>query len=236
MPPELLFADIQAEPEEPEPEEEQLDLETGELHMVAVNAKSGKEASRAEATVVSIVVNDVTAPPTVLYAEVVGAEAAVEAVLAGTNPEPSMDVRFLLSGTPVSRGVEKVMFPPECRRVNARLRVPGWGRVIQHAAVAAAGAEFVVVKSESELWPHIRDNVRTPLLSHWGDYLMEHVLEQQVVSPCRAFGIPHGLKCYMLHPNATTLMDRIVSEFVNENVWDLIANHPNRKRNHATHC
>ena len=224
MPSELLFADIELEPEEAEPEEEEADLETGELHMIAVNAKSGREVSRAEATVVSAVVNDLTDPATVLYAEVVGAEAAIEAVLAGTNPEPSMDVRFLLSGTPVSRGVEKVMFPPECRRVNARLKVPGWGRVIQHAAVVAAGTEFIVVKSESELWPRIRDNVRTPLLSHWGDYLMERVLEQQVVSPCRAFGIPKGLNPYMLHPSATKLMDGIVSEFVRENVWDLIVN------------
>ena len=221
---ELLFADIEVEPEEAEvePEEEELDLETGELHMKAVHAKSGKEASRVQVTAVSAVVNELTDPATVLYAEVVGGESEVEAVLAGTNPEPSMIVTFMLA-MPGKR-VKKVMFPPECRRVNARLKVPGWGRVIQHAAVAATGAEFVVVKSESELWPRIRDNVRTPLLSHWGDYLMERVLEEQVVSPCQAFGIPQGLNPYMLHPNATDLMDKIVSEFVNENVWDLIVN------------
>jgi hypothetical protein len=105
--------------------------------------------------------------------------------------------------------------PPESPRVaNVRLGVPGWSRHVNHVAMLDRSGELILAPDDSTLWRKLREKMSCPTLETWGVALMKEISQAGLLLQCEAFGVPTGLRAFVLPDNARQVFDDIVAGHV----------------------
>lgn len=101
----------------------------------------------------------------------------------------------------------------EPKIVDSRHKIKGWGNIHLFSAIERDG-EMIAACDDERLWLKLRQRMSCPTLADWGDAIMPRVHELGVLSVCESFGLPDGMKPYVLSANANNIFDDIVGEHV----------------------
>ena len=189
----------------------ELDLtELPHLEVVVRNTKS-EIIANVGAQIVALIVSPENR---VLYLEAVSTSDAGAHALMGSvsDPRGAVEFRFYRAG---ETGDYIEIRPPESPRLaNVRLAVSGWSRSIHHVAMLDRSGDLMLAPDDAVLWRKLREKMTCPTLAEWRTALMSEIHQSGMLLECEAFGVPEGLKAFVLAENASETFDRIVSDHV----------------------
>ncbi|MEI6232900.1 MAG: hypothetical protein WCT04_07605 [Planctomycetota bacterium] len=150
----------------------------------------------------------------VLYLECVSTSDAGAHALMGSvsDPRGAVEFRFYRAG---ETGDYVDIQPPESPRLaNIRLAVPGWSRHVHHVAMLDRSGDLMLAPDDATLWRKLREKMTCPTLENWGVVVMKEVHRSGMLLECEAFGVPEGLRAFVLAPDAQSTFDSLVAEHV----------------------
>ena len=185
------------------------ETELPHLEVVVRNAKHDIIAS-VGAQIVALIVSPENR---VLYLEAVSTSDAGAHALLGSVSDPRGAVEFRFSR--VGDGDYIEIQPPESPRLaNVRLAVPGWSRHVHHVAMLDRSGDLLLAPDDETLWRKLREKMSCPTLETWGRVVMKEVHRSWMLLECEAFGVPKGLKAFVLTSDAQALFDAIIGGYV----------------------
>jgi hypothetical protein len=150
----------------------------------------------------------------VLYLEAVSTSDAGAHALMGSvsDPRGTVEFRFYRAG---ETGDHVEIQPPESPRLaNVRLAVPGWSRHVHHVAMLDRSGELMLAPDDATLWRKLREQMSCPTLEPWGTAVMKEVHRSGMLLECEAFGVPEGLRAFVLASDAQEVFDSIITDHV----------------------
>jgi hypothetical protein len=180
------------------------------LEVVARNTK-GEVVADVGAQLVALIVSPQNR---VLYLEAVSTSDAGAHALMGSVSDPRgvIEFRFHRAG---ESGDYVEITPPESPRVaNVRLSVNGWSRHVHHVAMLDRSDELMLAPDDSTLWRKLRSRMTCPTLEAWGTAVMKEIMRSGMLLECEAFGVPEGLRAFVLAAEAQKVFDGIVAGHV----------------------
>ncbi|MEI6235734.1 MAG: hypothetical protein WCT04_21980 [Planctomycetota bacterium] len=186
------------------------EAELPHLEVVARNTK-GDIVANVGAQLVALIVNPQNR---VLYLEAVSTSDAGAHALMGSVSDPRgvVEFRFYRAG---EAGDYVEITPPESPRVaNVRLSVPGWSRHVHHVAILDRSGDLMLAPEDETLWRQLRAKMSCPTLADWGGALMPKIHSSGMLLECEAFGVPKGLRAFVLAADSQTTFDSIISKLV----------------------
>ena len=150
----------------------------------------------------------------VLYLEAVSTSDAGAHALMGSVSDPRgvVEFRFYRAG---ETGDYVDILPPESPRLaNVRLAVSGWSRSIHHVAMLDRSGDLMLAPDDTTLWRKLREKMTCPTLAEWGAALMPMIHKSQMLLECEAFGVPDGLRAFVLSADAQAAFDAIIASHV----------------------
>jgi len=150
----------------------------------------------------------------VLYLEAVSSSDAAAHALMGSVSDPRgvVEFRFYRAG---EAGDYIDIQPPESPRLaNVRLAVSGWSRHVHHVAMLDRSGDLMLAPDDATLWRKLREKMTCPTLAEWGGALMSKVHKSEMLLECEAFGVPEGLRAFVLTATAQEVFDAIIADFV----------------------
>ena len=148
-----------------------------------------------------------------LYLESTCTSDAGAHALMGSVSDPRGAVEFLFSR--VGEGDYIEILPPESPRLaNARLAVPGWPRHVHHVAMLDRSGDLMLAPDDATLWRKLREKMSCPTLAEWGEAVMKEVHRSGMLLECEVFGVPDGLRAFVLASDAQALFDAIIARYV----------------------
>jgi len=150
----------------------------------------------------------------VLYLEAVSTSDAGAHALMGSVSDPRgvVEFRFYRAG---ETGDYIEIQPPESPRIaNVRLAVPGWSRSIHHVAMLDRSGDLMLAPDDQTLWRKLREKMTCPTLAEWGTALMPKIHKSEMLLECEAFGVPEGLRAFVLSTDAQVRFDSTISQYV----------------------
>ena len=180
------------------------------LEVVARNAKS-EIIANVGAQICALIVSPQNR---VLYLEAVSTSDAGAHALMGSvsDPRGAVEFRFYRGG---ETGDYIEIHPPESPRVaNVRLAVSGWSRSIHHVAMLDRSGDLMLAPDDQTLWRKLREKMTCPTLAEWGAALMPKIHKSEMLLECEAFGVPEGLRAFVLSADAQTIFDDFISAYV----------------------
>ena len=138
----------------------------------------------------------------VMYLEAVcTSDAGAHAVMASvSDPRGAVEFRFYRAG---ATGDYVEILPPESPRIaNVRLAVSGWSRHVHHVAILDRSGELMLAPDDATLWRKLREKMSCPTLTGWGDAMMKEVHRSGMLLECESFGVPDGLRAFVLAADA----------------------------------
>lgn len=179
------------------------------LEVVVRNAKHDIVAN-VGAQIVALIVSPQNR---VLYGEFACTSDAGAHALMGSVSDPRGTVEFRFSR--VGDGDYVEIQPPESPRVaNVRLGVAGYSRHLHHVAMLDRSGALMLAPDDETLWRKLREKMTCPTLAEWGGTLMKKVHKSGMLLECEAFGVPEGLRAFVLGENAQEEFDGIIAEHV----------------------
>jgi len=151
----------------------------------------------------------------VLYLEAVSTSDAGAHALMGSvsDPRGAVEFRFYKIG----EGDYVDIQPPESPRVaNVRLAVQGWSRHVHHVAMLDRSGDLLLAPDDATLWRKLREKMTCPTLQKWGVELMKRIHGSGILLECEAFGVPEGLRVFVLSSTAQSVFDEIISGHVHK--------------------
>jgi hypothetical protein len=185
------------------------------LEVIAFNAKDDIIANVA-AQIVALIVSPLQ--NRILYGEFACTSDSGAHALMGSASDPRGTVEFRFSRVGDGEYVE--IQPPESPRIaNVRLAVPGYSRHLHHVAMFDRSGELMLAPDDETLWRKLREKMTCPTLEQWGTVVMNEVYRSGsgALLECEAFGVPEGLRAFVLGKNAQEVFDGIISEYVCSN-------------------
>jgi hypothetical protein len=180
------------------------------LEVIVRNAKHDIIAS-VGAQIVALIVSPQSK---VLYLEATSTSDAGAHALMGSvsDPRGAVEFRFYRAG---EAGDYVEIQPPETPRLaNVRLAVAGWSRHVHHVAMLDRSGDLMLAPDDSTLWRKLREKMSCPTLAEWGKMLMPAIHRSGMLLECESFGVPEGLKAFVLAEKGQDTFDRIVSDHV----------------------
>jgi len=202
---------------EPVPKLGLADLDPAELPNLEVVVRNAKHEIIANvgAQLLALIVSPQNR---VLYLEAVSTSDAGAHALMGSvsDPRGSVEFRFYKVGD----GDYVEIQPPESPRVaNVRLAVSGWARSIHHVAMLDRSGDLMLAPDDQTLWRKLREKMTCPTLAEWGVALMKKIHASEMLLKCEAFGVPEGMKAFVLASDAQASFDEIIAEHVRSKVF-----------------
>jgi len=149
----------------------------------------------------------------VLYLEAACTSDAGAHALMGSVSDPRGSVEFRFSR--VGDGDYIDLQPPESPRLaNVRLAVPGWSRSIHHVAMLDRSGDLMLAPNDETLWRKLREKMTCPTLDGWGTAVLKKIHESGLLLHCELFGLPDGLRAFVLSAKAQEAFDGIITEHV----------------------
>jgi len=180
------------------------------LETVVTNAKH-ETIAHIEAALTSLVLSPGNR---ILYLEAACTSDSGAHALMGSVSDTRSNVEFKLF-LPSRPDAPIALLPPDAPRIsNTRLQVPGWSRAVHHVAILDRAGDLLLAGDDVLLWNKLRRIMSCPTLDGWGKKVMPAVHEAGVLIPCQAFGVPAGLKAYVLAEDAQDRFDEIISTHV----------------------
>ncbi len=180
------------------------------LEVVVRNTKS-EIIANVGAQIVALIVSPQNR---VLYLEAVSTSDAGAHALMGSvsDPRGAVEFRFYRAG---ETGDYLEIQTPELPRVaNVRLAVPGWSRHVHHVAMLDRSGDLILAPDDETLWRKLREKMSCPTLENWGGAVMKEVHRSGMLLECEAFGVPEGLRAFVLASDAQASFDAIISGHV----------------------
>ncbi len=180
------------------------------LEVVVRNTKS-EIIANVGAQIVALIVSPQNR---VLYLEAVSTSDAGAHAMMGSVSDPRgvVEFRFYRAG---ETGDYIEILPPESPRVaNVRLTVPGWSRSIHHVAMLDRSGDLMLAPDDATLWRKLREKMSCPTLEQWGGALMKRFHASGMLLDCESFGVPEGLRAFVLSADAQDRFDSIISRHV----------------------
>jgi hypothetical protein len=150
----------------------------------------------------------------VLYLEAVCTSDAGAHALMGSVSDPRGVVEFRFHRAGETGAYVEITAPESPRVVNVRLAVSGWSRHVHHVAMLDRSGELMLAPDDETLWRQLRAKMSCPTLTEWGAAVMKEVHRSGMMLDCEAFGIPEGMRVFVLVAEAQTIFDGIVAEYV----------------------
>ncbi len=150
----------------------------------------------------------------VLYLEAVSTSDAGAHALMGSvsDPRGAVEFRFYRAG---DTGDYIEIQPPESPRLaNVRLAVSGWFRHVHHVAMLDRSGDLLLAPDDFTLWRKLREKMTCPTLDCWGGDLMLQIHRSGLLLECETFGVPGGMKAFVLAADAQTIFDGLIAEHV----------------------
>jgi len=72
----------------------------------------------------------------------------------------------------------------------------------------------MLAPDDKTLWRKLREKMTCPTLPEWGDALMPKVHKSDMLLECEAFGVPEGLRAFVLSADTQGRFDSIISHHV----------------------
>ncbi|MEI6233672.1 MAG: hypothetical protein WCT04_11505 [Planctomycetota bacterium] len=188
------------------------DIDSADLPHLEVIVRNAKHdiVANVGAQIVALIVNPQNR---VLYLEAVSTSDAGAHALMGSVSDPRGAVEFRFSRVGDDDYVE--IQPPESPRLaNVRLAVPGWFRHVHHVAMLDRSGELMLAPDHETLWRKLREKMSCPTLDAWGESLMKEIHGSGMLLECEAFGVPDGLRAFVLAATAQEIFDSIIAEHV----------------------
>ena len=197
--------------EEPAPKLGLAELDPAEIPHLEVIVRNSKSeiVANVGAQLVALIVSPQNR---VLYLEAVCTSVAgAHAVMASvSDPRGAVEFRFYHAG---ATGDYVEILPPESPRVaNVRLAVNGWSRHVHHVAMLDRSGELMLAPDDTTLWRKLREKMSCPTLECWGGELMKRICGSGMLLECESFGIPAGLRAFVLSANAQEIFDGLISD------------------------
>ena len=63
-------------------------------------------------------------------------------------------------------------------------------------------------------WRKLREKMSCPALAEWGTVLMKNIHRSAMLLECEAFGVPEGVRAFVLSADAQERFDSIISRHV----------------------
>jgi hypothetical protein len=186
------------------------EAELPHLEVIARNTK-GEIIASVGAQLVALIVSPQNR---VLYLEATSTSDAGAHALMGSvsDPRGAVEFRFHRAG---EAGDYAEITPPESPRLaNVRLAVPGWSRHVHHVAMLDRSGELMLAPDDATLWRKLREKMSCPTLENWGGAVMKEVYRSGMLLECEAFGVPEGLRAFVLASDAQASFDAIISGHV----------------------
>jgi hypothetical protein len=180
------------------------------LEVVARNTK-GEIVADVGAQIVALIVNPQNR---VLYLEATSTSDAGAHALMGSVSDPRGAVEFRFHRAGESGDYVEIMPPESPRLANVRLAVPGWSRHVHHVAMLDRSGELMLAPDDATLWRKLREKMSCPTLEAWGTAVMKEVHRSGMLLECEAFGVPEGLRAFVLAGDAQALFDAIIARNV----------------------
>jgi len=188
------------------------DLNAAELPNLEVIVRNTKQdiVGHVAAQIVALIVSPQNR---VLYLEVACTSDAGAHALMGAVSDPRGEVEFRFSR--VGDGDYIELQPPESPRLaNVRLAVPGYSRHLHHVAMLDRSGDLMLAPDDETLWRKLREKMTCPTLEEWGGKVMKQVHQSGLLLDCEVFGLPEGLRAFVLSAKAQEVFDGIVMECV----------------------
>ncbi|HLX62281.1 MAG TPA: hypothetical protein VKX17_13460 [Planctomycetota bacterium] len=179
------------------------------LEVVVRNAKA-EIVANVGAQIVALIVSPQNH---VLYLESACTSDAGAHALMGSvsDPRGAVEFRFYRVGD----GDYVEIQPPDSPRLaNVRLAVAGYSRHLHHVAILDRSGELMLTPDDETLWRKLREKMTCPTLEEWGTAVMKEVHWSGMLLECEAFGVPEGLRAFVLAENAQKVFDGIIAVHV----------------------
>lgn len=206
-----------AKPAEIVPKLNLSELEPGKLPRLDVMATKGNNqiAAHIEVKLVSLIVSPLNR---ILYMEAACTSASTAHSLMGclTDSFPGTITWTYLKPDlrRYDHGAATAVKPPELPHItDKRLELSGHNG-IHHVAVLERAETLLFSDSDAVLWRKLRQRLTCPTLEGWGSGVMPRVHSSGLLLECEFFGLPEGLRPYVLAPDANDLFDKLVGEHV----------------------
>ena len=180
------------------------------LEVVARNAKS-EIIANVGAQICALIVSPQNR---VLYLEAVSTSDAGAHALMGSVSDPRGLVEFRFYPVGETGDYIEIQPPESPRLANVRLSVSGWSRSIHHVAMLDRSGDLMLAPDDRTLWRKLREKMTCPTLAEWGGPLMTKIHKSEMLLECEAFGVPEGLRAFVLSADAQTKFDLIISYHV----------------------
>jgi len=189
------------------------DLDPAELPHLEVIVRNAKHdiVANVGAQIVALIVNPQNR---VLYLEAASTSDAGAHALMGSVSDPRGAVEFRFHRAGESGDYVEIQTPESPRLANVRLAVPGWSRHIHHVAILDRSGELMLAPDDATLWRKLREKMTCPTLEAWGGTLMKMIHDSGMLLECEAFGVPVGLRAFVLAATAQESFDSIIAEHV----------------------
>jgi hypothetical protein len=189
------------------------DIDSADLPHLEVIVRNAKHdiVANVGAQIVALIVNPQNR---VLYLEAAStSDAGAHALMGSVNdPRGAVEFRFCRAGE--SGDCVEIQPPESPRLANVRLAVSGWSRHVHHVAVLDRSGELMLAPDDETLWRKLREKMSCPTLDAWGESLMKEIYGSGMLLECEAFGVPDGLRAFVLAARAQEIFDSIIAEHV----------------------
>ena len=180
------------------------------LEVVVRNAKS-EIIANVGAQIVALIVNPQNR---VLYLEAVSTSDAGAHALMGSVSDPRGAVEFRFYRAGETGDYIEIQPPDSPRLANVRLAVSGWSRHVHHVAMLDRSGDLMLAPDDQTLWRKLREKMTCPTLEQWGGALMKNIHGSGMLLECESFGVPEGLRAFVLAESAQQIFDSIIAEHV----------------------
>jgi hypothetical protein len=189
------------------------DLDPAELPHLEVVARNTKGEIVADvgAQLVALIVSPQNR---VLYLEAVSTSDAGAHALMGSVSDPRGAIEFRFHRAGESGDYVEITPPESPRLANVRLAVAGWSRHVHHVAMLDRSGELMLAPDDATLWRKLRSRMTCPTLESWGTALMKEIMRSGMLLECEAFGVPKGLRAFVLAEDSQEVFDGIVAKHV----------------------
>jgi hypothetical protein len=180
---------------------------------VKVKNKKGQSLSCIHSRILSLVVTPDT--HSILYLECVSTSSAVAHAILAASVENSGTVQKW-SFCPDKRHGFDLNLPDTMRVSDLKLSLKGHAG-LHHFALISQEGSFIFSDSDEQLWAKLRQKMGCPSKPEWITKMMPKVMEAGLLLECETFGLPVGMKAYILDLDSEATWDRLCGEHVRRN-------------------
>lgn len=150
----------------------------------------------------------------VLYLECVSTSDAGAHALMGSvsDTRGATEFRFYRAGE--TGDYLEIQPPVSPRLANVRLAVSGWSRHVHHVAMLDRSGDLMLAPDDATLWRKLREKMSCPTLESWSDAVMGAIHRSGMLLECESFGVPEGLRAFVMATNAQAVFDGLIAEHV----------------------